>query len=84
MRKLPFTLLISFVILHNVYSQSVQYQGFVFDSETKKPIEFASVSVLGKDSSIVAGTVTDENCKIQVIQNPRIESVKHYYSLVKI
>ena len=66
MLKSPLFLLMSLVTLNNVYGQLSQYQGFVFDSETKKPIEFASVSVLGKDSSIVAGTVTDENGKFQV------------------
>ncbi|MBU6168020.1 MAG: TonB-dependent receptor [Bacteroidetes bacterium] len=59
-------LLGSFVILPWLHGQSIQYQGVVFDSETKKPIEFASVSVLGKDSSILAGTVTDENGKFQI------------------
>jgi outer membrane receptor protein involved in Fe transport len=66
MLKSPFFLLISLVILNNVYSQLSQYQGFVFDSETKKPIEFASVSVLSKDSAILAGTVTDVNGKFQI------------------
>ncbi|MDP5088924.1 MAG: carboxypeptidase-like regulatory domain-containing protein [Saprospiraceae bacterium] len=66
MLKSPLFLLMSLVTFNNVYGQLSQYQGFVFDSETKKPIEFASVSVLGKDSSIVAGTVTDENGKFQV------------------
>ena len=54
------------MIFNNVYGQLSQYQGIVFDSETKKPIEFASVSVLGKDSAIVAGTVTDVNGKFQI------------------
>ena len=66
MLKSPLFLLMSLVTLNNVYGQLSQYQGFVFDNETKKPIEFASVSVLGKDSSIVAGTVTDEKGKFQV------------------
>ena len=66
MLKSPLFLLISLVILNNVYGQSSQYQGIVFDSETRKPIEFASVSVLGKDSAIVAGTVTDVNGKFQI------------------
>jgi len=66
MLKSPFVLFISLVIFNNVYGQLSQYQGIVFDSETKKPIEFASVSVLGKDSAIVAGTVTDVNGKFQI------------------
>ena len=66
MLKSPLFLLMSLGTFNNIYGQLSQYQGFVFDSETKKPIEFASVSVLGKDSSIVAGTVTDENGKFQV------------------
>ena len=49
MLKSPLFLLISLVILNNVYGQLSQYQGIVFDSETRKPIEFASVSVLSKD-----------------------------------
>ena len=66
MLKSPLFLLISLVILNNVYGQLSQYQGIVFDSETRKPIEFASVSVLGKDSAIVVGTVTDVNGKFQI------------------
>jgi len=66
MLKSPFVLFISLVIFNNVYGQLSQYQGIVFDSETKKPIEFASVSVLGKDSAIVAVTVTDVNGKFQI------------------
>ena len=66
MLKSPLFLLISLVILNNVYGQLSQYQGFVFDSETKKPIEFASVSILSKDSAILAGTVTDVNGKFQI------------------
>lgn len=66
MLKSPLFLLISLVILNNVYGQSIQFQGVVFDNETKKPIEFVSVSALGKDSSIILGTVTDEQGKFQV------------------
>ena len=66
MQKSTLTLLISMLILNTVYSQSIQFQGVVFDNETKKPIEFVSVSVLGKDSSIILGTVTDEQGKFQV------------------
>jgi outer membrane receptor protein involved in Fe transport len=63
-------LLVSFVVLPWVHSQSIQYQGFVFDSESKKPIEFASVSVIGKDAAILGGTVTDENGKFQIKSEP--------------
>lgn len=66
MQKSTLTLLISMLILNTVYSQSIQFQGVVFDNETKKPIEFVSVSVLGKDSAIISGTVTNEQGKFQI------------------
>jgi hypothetical protein len=59
MLKATLTLLVSVKILTTLCSQATQFQGAVFDFETKKPIEFVSVSVLGTDSSLILGTVTD-------------------------
>ena len=38
-----------------------QIKGIILDSKTDIPIEYASVSLLGKDNDIITGTVSDKD-----------------------
>jgi hypothetical protein len=52
------------------FCQTGRITGTVWDAETKIPLELATVSIFGKDSSLIAYQLSDKNGKFSIEKLP--------------
>ncbi len=78
MKRILLLIFLSIFITSNLYAQGKEFHvsGIVIDSETNRPLEYATVTLSKNNSDEITGTITDKNGKFKIQSSSGIYTLK--------